>query len=210
MKRTREAALDTREGILDAAEHQFFERGVSRTTLEHIARAAGVTRGAVYWHFRNKAELFSAMMARVRMPLESSLHHLVETAITIDELERHCISSLVELQHDARLRRVYTVLLLQCEYSADMQSLVERERAVKEGISRSLARLFARLQDTGQVLPVLPPRLLALGVYAYMLGLFTDYLRTPEQYRMPEDAEHLVGYFFAQLESASSRSGHEP
>ena len=117
MKRTKEAAFETREGILDAAEHQFIERGVSRTSLEHIARAAGVTRGAVYWHFGNKAELFNAMMARVRLPLENSLQHIVETATTIEDLERHCISSFVELQGNSRLRRVYAVLLLKCEFT---------------------------------------------------------------------------------------------
>lgn len=206
MKRTKEAAFETREGILDAAEHQFIERGVSRTSLEHIARAAGVTRGAVYWHFGNKAELFNAMMARVRLPLENSLQHIVETATTIEDLERHCISSFVELQGNSRLRRVYAVLLLKCEFTADMQSLIERERAIKEGITSALTRLFTRLQKTGRLHPVLRPRLLALGVYAFMLGLFTDYLRSPERYSMPGDAQRLIRYFFAPLESESSRS----
>src|SRR3546814_1649852 len=59
LRRTKEEALETRESILDAAERIFFERGVSRTTLDQIARAASVTRGAVYWHFQNKSDLRS-------------------------------------------------------------------------------------------------------------------------------------------------------
>jgi hypothetical protein len=39
----------------------FLERGVSRATLDEIARAAGVTRGAIYWHFRDKLEIFVAL-----------------------------------------------------------------------------------------------------------------------------------------------------
>ena len=48
MRRTKEDAQQTRESLLDAAECLFAERGVSRTSLQDIAKAAGVTRGAVY------------------------------------------------------------------------------------------------------------------------------------------------------------------
>ncbi len=47
-RRTKEEAAATRDSILDAAEQLFVEQGVSRTTLQHIASAAGVTRGAIY------------------------------------------------------------------------------------------------------------------------------------------------------------------
>jgi TetR/AcrR family acrAB operon transcriptional repressor len=53
-RRTKEEAAATRESILDAAEQLFVKQGVSRTTLQHIATAAGVTRGAIYWHFNDK------------------------------------------------------------------------------------------------------------------------------------------------------------
>ena len=69
VKRTRDEAAETRNGILDAAERVFSVRGVSHTSLEDIAKAAGVTRGAIYWHFRNKSELFTAMVDRVTFPL---------------------------------------------------------------------------------------------------------------------------------------------
>ncbi|OBX33695.1 HTH-type transcriptional repressor BepR [Halomonas elongata] len=69
-RRTKAEAEATREALLDAAEEVFFEKGVACTSLEQIARHAGMTRGAVYWHFRNKADLFRAMLDRVRMPFE--------------------------------------------------------------------------------------------------------------------------------------------
>ncbi|MDR3299114.1 MAG: TetR family transcriptional regulator, partial [Candidatus Accumulibacter sp.] len=65
VRKTREEALVTRNAILDAAETVFQEHGVSRTSLAEVAVAAGVTRGAVYWHFTNKADLFDAMVQRV-------------------------------------------------------------------------------------------------------------------------------------------------
>src|SRR5690606_41278730 len=70
-RRTKAEAEATREAILDAAEEVFIENGVSRATLEQIARRAGVTRGAVYWHFKDKNDLFTAMINRVRLPMRT-------------------------------------------------------------------------------------------------------------------------------------------
>src|SRR3569832_1743094 len=70
-RRTKQDALATRDSILDAAELQFEQQGVSRTTLQHIAAEAGVTRGAIYWHFHDKSDLFNAMMEKTVMPLEA-------------------------------------------------------------------------------------------------------------------------------------------
>ena len=63
-RRTKEDALVTRDLLLDAAERVFQRRGVSRTSLQEIAQEAGLTRGAIYWHFENKADVFDAMLQR--------------------------------------------------------------------------------------------------------------------------------------------------
>eukprot|EP01031_Cornospumella_fuschlensis_P049721 gene49721-60863_t len=68
-----EDALATRNSLLDAAELLFQAQGVSRTSLNDIAKHAGTTRGAIYWHFKDKADLFNAMMERVTLPLEQSI-----------------------------------------------------------------------------------------------------------------------------------------
>ncbi len=71
VRRTKQAAEETRSLILDAAEQVFRDKGVTRTSLTDIASQAGVTRGAIYWHFANKAELFTAMCDRATLPLEA-------------------------------------------------------------------------------------------------------------------------------------------
>ncbi|MDV7394715.1 TetR family transcriptional regulator, partial [Arthrospira platensis SPKY1] len=62
VRKTKEEAWETRQRILDAAEQVFQRQGVSRTSLSHIAAEAGVTRGAIYWHFKNKVDLYDAMI----------------------------------------------------------------------------------------------------------------------------------------------------
>ncbi|ELD9861678.1 multidrug efflux transporter transcriptional repressor AcrS, partial [Escherichia coli] len=53
-KRTKAEALKTRQELIETAIAQFAQHGVSKTTLNDIADAANVTRGAIYWHFENK------------------------------------------------------------------------------------------------------------------------------------------------------------
>ena len=69
-RRTKEDAIATRNGLLDAAELVFSEKGLSRASLSDIAQAAGATRGAIYWHFKDKVDLFNAMMERVTLQFE--------------------------------------------------------------------------------------------------------------------------------------------
>jgi TetR/AcrR family acrAB operon transcriptional repressor len=62
VRRTAEDAAKTRDAILDAGLHVFAERGFAAAQLEDIARRAEVTRGALYHHFTNKADLYLAIL----------------------------------------------------------------------------------------------------------------------------------------------------
>jgi len=61
MKRTQEDAEKTKQMILDAGIRIFAEQGYYHTSMEEIAKAANVTRGAVYWHFKSKEDFILAM-----------------------------------------------------------------------------------------------------------------------------------------------------
>ena len=61
-RRTKEDALATRHALLDAAERSFQVHGVARTSLAQIAEAAGLTRGAIYWHLKDKADLAKTLV----------------------------------------------------------------------------------------------------------------------------------------------------
>src|SRR5205085_5162552 len=77
-RRSKEDALATRTALLDAAERVFLAQGVAGTSLNDIAVAAGTTRGAIYWHFRDKADLLNAMMYRGAMPPQQAMSLLEE------------------------------------------------------------------------------------------------------------------------------------
>lgn len=116
-RRTPEQAALTREAMIDAAERVFYEKGVARATLQEIACAAGVTRGAFYWHFKDKGELFRAMLDRVRLPFEELVEAIPENERPAGELEtiRRAGLLAVRRMEEPRFRRVHGILLHRCE-----------------------------------------------------------------------------------------------
>lgn len=83
----------------------FAERGYMQTSIRDIARAASVTSGAVYGHFRNKADLLvAAINERTAVELEAQGMRLGET---------HYIESLTKLSADFRSRRLLRALIVQ-------------------------------------------------------------------------------------------------
>ena len=64
-KRSHEEALQTKKQIMDAAISLFTIKGYKKTSLSDVARAAGVTRGAIYWHFENKGELLIELLQSI-------------------------------------------------------------------------------------------------------------------------------------------------
>ena len=134
-RRKTEAAA-TREALLDAAERVFREQGVAHTTLADVAAAAGVTRGAVYWHFRDKAELFEAMCERAATADggDAGLRRRRAAApIRSARCATLAVMGLTRLATDARTQAVFDVIFHKCEFTADLAPVALRQRAADEG-----------------------------------------------------------------------------
>lgn len=196
-RRTKVEAEQTREQIIDAAEELFLTRGVARATLEQIAQAAGVTRGAIYWHFRNKTDLFDAMYCRVHDPVEDLVNQslALEDEGAIEALRNFCVQSLLSLARDRRRRRVYSILFHHCEFVDGLQESNQRLIAIQHRGLASMEALFRRAREQGS-LPNVCPRLAAITIHTAMLGLYFDYLREPDAYDLEKEAAPLVDLIF--------------
>jgi len=196
-RRTKMEAEQTREQIIDAAEELFLTRGVARATLEQIAQAAGVTRGAIYWHFRNKTDLFDAMYCRVHDPVEDLVSQslALEDEGAIEALRNFCVQSLLSLARDRRRRRVYSILFHHCEFVDGLQESNQRLIAIQHRGLASMEALFRRAREQGS-LPNVCPRLAAITIHTSMLGLYFDYLREPDAYDLEKEAAPLVDLIF--------------
>ena len=198
---TKEEALATRDRLLDAAELVFSEKGVSRTSLSDIAEAAGASRGAIYWHFKNKAELFNAMMERITLPMEDSLNQIGIDAgpDPVAELQRAILNAMRKIATDERTRRVFEVATLKVEYVDELLAVKARHlQCYVKGVSqmqRSLEEAAARRATT---LPM-PCAVAAQGLHALMIGLIHTWLLAPASFDLVVVAESAVATYLAGL-----------
>ena len=190
-RRTKAEAAATRETLIDAAEEMFMEHGVARTSLEQIARHAGMTRGAVYWHFKNKADLFRAMLERVRMPFGELVREIDDPALTespLNAIRLACLKGLARLEQP-RYTRVHSILLYRCEFFSDIDPIAMQEEIACD-VQEALLNYFS-LAEQRQELSV-PPEVAAELMNTCLSGLFHDWLRKPEAYSILKRGEALI------------------
>jgi len=202
VKRTRADAEATREAILDAAEQVFLERGVSRSGLEHIAQRAGVTRGAIYWHFKDKSALFSAMLDRVRLPLSEIAESYRQESHGRDPLgllQDLCRLALAKLDENETYRNVYSILMNRCEFYGDINPAFERQLEIDSENLRKVEEDFMRAHELGQLAAHVKPRVATLALYSLMRGIYLAWLRAPESFAIRAEGNAMLELFFRGL-----------
>ncbi len=199
VRRTKEEAQATRKRILDTAEVVFHRRGVSRTTLQQVAEAAGVTRGAIYWHFRDKAELFDAMMQRVLLPLEQQALHGAAPEDPIEALRRNVATALRKTVSDPQVRRVFEIASQKVEYVDELEAVRERRLAWRETwLDHGERSLRQAARQAGTTLAV-PARAAALGLHALIDGLIQNWMLDPQAFDLVKTGRRVLDAYLAGL-----------
>ena len=129
-RRTKAEAQATRNALIDAAERLFDSQGVSRTSLQDIAQAAGATRGAIYWHFKDKADLFNAMMERATAHLDDMAQQTpdAEAAPDMQGYVDGMVQVLGRIAEDEALSRVLRIATYRIEYVEELGAVQARPR----------------------------------------------------------------------------------
>ncbi|HEY9207917.1 TetR family transcriptional regulator [Acidovorax soli] len=200
-RRTKTDAQTTRNNLLDAAEQLFQSRGVSHTSLNDIAVAAGTTRGAIYWHFKDKADLFNAMMERVTLPLEQTLvaacveqsHHPVA------EIRRAMLDALHLIATDAQTRCVLQIATHQVEYTADMGAVLERHLSVHDGCVARNHVALQRAFDARSQPPPVPLDCAARGLQVLIEGLVHQWLLNPAAFDLQANGRAALDIYLTGL-----------
>lgn len=203
VRRTKIEAQETRNRLLDAAERLFQAKGVSSTTLADIATAAGATRGAVYHHFKDKADLFNAMMERVTMPLETALAETGRLVCASDDplqsLRDTMLEALRQATRDEQTRRVFEVAIHMVEYTDEMQAVRDRHLRVHrqwETVTRDTLQAAARRK--GITLPI-PLAAASLGLIVLIDGLMQNWILDPKAFDLVMRGRQIMDAYLAGL-----------
>ena len=201
MRRSKEDSLKTRQSIVLAARRVFARRGVSQTSIEHVAKAAGVTRGAVYGHFKGKDALFQCMREQVRLPLvdvmnEELLHRPDDP---LGGVERYLLAVMDAMGADAATRDTFHIVNFKCEYVGTLADEMERQSLRMAELADKLETAYRAANRRGMLRKGLSPRLAALNTSAFLLGLIRMWLMDGSGTLVRNEAEDLVQAHVARL-----------
>lgn len=138
VRRTKEEAEETKDKIVRATLEIFCEKGYSRTTFDEIARRINLTKGAVYWHFRNKADILTEIIHRAFLLSRQELGQQVPELKTLEDLRRYLLCEVRLIQQHEQYRKFLFFVLFQMEWSeailnkvsAELQDIIQSGRNV--------------------------------------------------------------------------------
>ncbi|HBC83710.1 multidrug efflux transporter transcriptional repressor AcrR [Pseudescherichia vulneris] len=193
-RKTKQQALETRQHILDVAMRLFSTHGVSKTSLADIAQAAGVTRGAIYWHFKNKSDLFGEIWELSEssigdLELEYQAKFPDDPLSVLRELLVYILEATVV---EERRRLMMEIIFHKCEFVGEMAIVQQAQRNL---CLESYDRIEQTLSHCIQA-KMLPANLLtrraAILMRSYISGIMENWLFSPQTFDLKKEARDYV------------------
>lgn len=204
MRRTKEEAAATRARLLDAALEIFHARGYAATTLDDIARQAEITRGAIQWHFGNKAELYNTLIRERYQEAGEIFRDLYDAGGTpLQKLRKVLVRWLCYTEENPRFRTMLELVMLKTEVSPELSSGIEEKVHGNRATISFFASLVRQGIETGEIRPDVQPEIAATTALGLVNGIVTLWLIDPTAFSLRDTAETSVEMFLRGISSAS-------
>lgn len=125
-RKCKEDAEKTRQAVIESALDVFSEKGYAKATFDEIAARAGFTKGAVYWYFRNKADLVAALIGEYMERKRAELMPDIPQGDTLDDLLDYFTLWASVLRKDVRFSKFNRFIICQMEWSEAVVSRVQK------------------------------------------------------------------------------------
>jgi len=201
VRRTKEEAAATRATLLKTALSVFSTKGYAAATLDDVANAAKVTRGAIYWHFKSKADLYNTLVQEFSARGAGVVQQAVSEGGTLLEILRRIFVRLCTLiEEDKELRAVMELTLFKIGLDPDLQDgrkkQIEEGNALLQGITEAMRQGIAQ----GDLRNDIDPADLARAFIAFENGVIQLWLLSPRSFSLKTSAESFADILVAGLE----------
>src|SRR5690606_36187650 len=171
-------------------------KGYAATTLEDIASEAGVTRGAIYWHFGSKAELYNTLVAEMSRRLEQALADVTaDGGSPLELLRQQLVRTLEFTEEDEDARAVQELVLFKTAVTPELEAGIEAKRL---GMKRWIDATAASIEEAiraGEVRRGVDSRDAAIAALGLQNGVFITWLMAPETFSLKARAAEIVDLF---------------
>lgn len=197
MRRTKEDTEKTKNDLMRVAIKVFNENGYANTRLEDVAAAAGVSRGAIYYHFGSKAEIFKAIVFENK---DQTMKLMIETMENYNGNKREGLQ---------KVFRKYLTLIETNEFFRDVETLVFKtelsgelkdvENLFKLLTSEGHGKLLETLKlgkEDGSIRKDIDIEAFAFSLLSYHYGIMTIWIMNKDLISLSEKAEEISNYIF--------------
>lgn len=158
---------------MDAALRVFLRKGYSAATLKDISEEAGVTRGAFYWHFRDKAGIFEATVNGAYEPLNERVIEAVHSEDPpLDVLRRLFLEIVTAADGEKRLMDVIELVDTRTELTEELAGYAQRGRISSRIFSDIVSDLLREAQCRGEVRREVDTDDAAVGMLSFLSGVY--------------------------------------
>jgi len=208
-RRTKEEALETRNCLLSAALKLFCDKGIAATTLTDIASEAGVTRGAVYWHFKNKADIFEAIWAQLRQPLEvlADSSESPGEPYPLDRLRELLVAIMRTVASQSEHQQIFRLLVNRSELEGELEEIGENLQAAHKRFRARFERILSNAVRREQLPRGYPLELAAFVLHSTLDGVVLNWLEGGRNRDLYAEAPQIVDAMLAMLEQGFALSG---
>ena len=202
-RKTKEEAQQTRATLMAVAMGLFCEKGLTNTSLTDVVNAAGMTRGAIYWHFKNKAELFIAVWEERCHPLSAKLAASEDEnePDPLDKLHSFLLEVLHGVLHDELSRQLFSILFDQERLGEELQCVQQHMDNESLRFSASLHKALQNAVAHGQLPATLDVAKAVSFLRCTMDGYILHVLRFPGVLPLEPDPMWLLEFIFCSLKN---------
>lgn len=194
MRKTKAEAQHTREALLQAALEIFYQRGVAQASLQEIAATAGVTRGALYWHFKNKEDLFDALFQQFFSEMDAQIERDIAAQSpniwqSLEQAVTHCFYN---MEHNESFRKFIYIVHLNCDHTQNNHTIVKLLQKYQNMWFSHLRSIFQICQQQ-QIIPAETDIVLAVHYFqSHLQGLTDLWLTNPHSINLADIAPRFV------------------
>lgn len=197
-RKTQQEKQETYRKLLESASTLFIEQGVASTTLNQIALHAGMTRGALYWHFENKDAIIQALWEQGAGSIQRETINILKSLdaqSTVTEFRDIIHGMVARVFDDPEFSRSLRILMHCMEFSDTLTPLNDFLMARHMEYADGLMAGFRQMRENGYVTCHLSNETLAGGLLSYLFGLLHHHLEPCRKINLEEDARDLVDIY---------------
>lgn len=196
MRRTKEAAEVTRESLIDAALTVFGRKGYSLTTLSDVAKEVGVTRGAIYWHFGGKEELYAALVKERFAHANAIFNNIIDSNLTPQEKVRGLLVKTLEyVEEDEQYLAVLELTLSKTESTPGTEFMQQQRSFAVKAVADALSEILEEGRKLGQFRADMAVQVTAYAALGILLGVISIWLIDRTAFSPKEYAATMIDSF---------------